>query len=167
MDDYKFENIWSNPQEALKKFKRCGGVITPDFSTYQDMPVALKIYNTYRMRAFGHWLGKQGLQVINNVRWGTSETYKYCFDGIEQNSIVCVSTVGCIKDEKDELRFSRGLSTMIQYINPRHILVYSFEKYRKFFYPYIEKGLPVTFYTPPDRHTFTTKETINLLEDED
>lgn len=63
MDDYKFESVWNNPKAALKKLSRCDGVITPDFSTYQDMPVALKIYNTYRMRAFGYWLGKQGIKL--------------------------------------------------------------------------------------------------------
>ena len=31
MDDYKFESVWNHPQAALKVFRRCGGVITPDF----------------------------------------------------------------------------------------------------------------------------------------
>lgn len=75
MDDYKFESVWNHPQAALKKFRRCGGVITPDFSTYQDMPAALKIYNTYRMRAFGYWLGKNGIQVRNPVPKGAAESH--------------------------------------------------------------------------------------------
>ena len=58
MNDFKFESIFNTPQKTLKKLKRCDGIITPDFSTYQDMPAALKIYNTYRMRAFGYWIGK-------------------------------------------------------------------------------------------------------------
>ena len=41
---------------------------TPDFSTYQDFPEPLKVYNTYRMRAFGYWLTKNGIKVINNIR---------------------------------------------------------------------------------------------------
>lgn len=151
MDDYKFESVWNHPQAALKKFRRCGGVITPDFSTYQDMPAALKIYNTYRMRAFGYWLGKNGIQVINNVRWGTPETYKYCFLGIEQNSIVCVSTVGCLGDKHDEERFTEGLDVMIKTLNPRHILMYG-KKGRNFFDSYIASGIPVTFYDPPNFH---------------
>ena len=161
MDDYKFESIWNHPQTALKKLKNCDGVITPDFSTYQDMPVALKIYNTYRMRAFGYWLGKNGIQVINNVRWGTPETYKYCFDGIEKNSIVCVSTVGCLGTKRDEERFVEGLAKMIDVLNPRHILMYG-KKGRNFFDEYIESGLPVTFYDPPSTHkvVFVTKEDI-------
>lgn len=161
MDDYKFESIWNHSKAALKKFKNCDGVITPDFSTYQDMPVALKIYNTYRMRAFGYWIGKNGIQVINNVRWGTPETYRYCFDGIPKNSIVCISTVGCFGTKRDEMRFIEGLEVMIGTLNPSHILVYG-KKGRNFFDKYIESGFPVTFYDPPDTHkvVFVTKEDI-------
>ena len=163
MDDYKFESVWNHPQAALKKFKRCDGVITPDFSTYQDMPIALKIYNTYRMRAIGYWLGKNGVQVINNVRWGTPETYKFCFDGIPRNSIVCTSTVGCLDDKHDEERFVEGLAKMIEVLNPSHILMYG-KKGRKFFDKYIEQGLSVTFYDPPNTHKVVckSKEKIDL-----
>ena len=165
MDDYKFESIWHNPQKALKKFKRCDGVITPDFSTYQDMPVALKIYNTYRMRAIGYWLGKNGIQVINNVRWGTPETFKFCFDGIPQNTIVCVSTVGCLGTKNDENRFTYGLDVMIETLNPSHILMYG-KKGRDFFDKYIESGIPVTCYDPPDKHKFKTR-TVEKIDLED
>ena len=163
MDDYKFESIWNHPQSALKKFKRCEGVVTPDFSTYQDMPAALKIYNTYRMRAFGYWLGKNGIQVINNVRWGTPETYRYCFQGIEQNSIVCLSTVGCLSAKHDEERFTEGLKVMIETLNPSHILIYG-KKGRRFFDKYIESGINVTFYDPPNTHEviFRTRTTLDI-----
>lgn len=124
MDDYKFESIWNHPESTLKKLKRCGGIITPDFSTYQDMPAALKIYNTYRMRAIGYWLGKNGIQFINNVRWGTPETYSYCFLGIPKNSIVCVSTVGCLGSKSDDVRFTEGLKVMVETLTPSHILMY-------------------------------------------
>ena len=56
MDDYKFDGtrgIWHDYNHALNVLRHFGGVITPDFSTYQDFPEPIKIYNTYRMRAFG------------------------------------------------------------------------------------------------------------------
>ena len=149
MDDYKFESVWNHPHAAMKKFKRCGGVITPDFSTYQDMPAALKIYNTYRMRTLGYWLGKNGIQVINHVRWGTPETYKYCFLGIPQNTIVSVSTVGCLGDKDDEDLFTEGLAVMVETLKPSHILMYG-KRGRNFFDKYIECGIPVTFYDSHD-----------------
>ncbi len=149
--EYKFADVWENLYKALKKIQRCGGVITPDFSTYQDMPAALKIYNTYRMRAFAYWLGTYGVQVINNVRWGTPETFKYCFDGIPQNSIVCASTVGSsVGNKSDDERFLEGLEVMVETLKPRHILMYGNEG-RNFFDAYIKRDIPVTFYSRKKR----------------
>ena len=161
--EYKFEDVWTEPYKALEKFKRCGGVITPDFATYQDMPAALKVYNTYRMRAIGYWLTTYGVQVINNVRWGTPETFRYCFLGIPQNSIVCVSTVGCnIKNEHDKKRFGAGLEIMVETLRPRHILMYG-NTGRNIFTPYIERGIPVTFYDRP-RKDATLPITLTVAE---
>lgn len=62
------------------------------------------------MRAFGYWYGTMcRKQVINNVRWGTEETYEYCFDGIEENSTVAIGTVGGSPYKLiDRERFEKG-----------------------------------------------------------
>ena len=133
MDDYKFDGskgIWHNYKYALKVLGRFSGVITPDFSTYQDFPMPIKIYNTYRMRAFGYWLGKNGVHVINNVRWGSPESYQYCFDGILENSIVAIGTVGgSPKKKKDRRCFEDGLFKMVDMLHPKTIVVYGSASY--------------------------------------
>lgn len=133
-DDYKFDgvrtSIWLFPWMALRILKHFKGIITPDFSTYQDFPYPLKIWNTFRMRAFGFWAGKQGLEVINNVRWGTPETYHYCFNGIEQNSIVAIGTVGGSPRKLiDRRRFENGLKEMVNRLSPHTIIVYGSSNY--------------------------------------
>ena len=134
LDDYKFDGvrkgIWAQPVYALSIIAHFSGIITPDFSTYQDFPLPLKIYNTYRMRAFGYWIGKKGIQVINNVRWGTKETYWYCFDGIERNSVVAIGTSGgSPRRIKDRERFNEGFSEMIARLSPKTIIVYGSANY--------------------------------------
>ncbi|MCF0106739.1 MAG: DUF4417 domain-containing protein [Holdemanella sp.] len=62
--------------------------ITQDFSTFSDFPDPLKRWNTYRMRAFGVWLTRNNINVINNIRWGKEETWEYCFNGLLDNSIL-------------------------------------------------------------------------------
>ncbi len=133
-DDYKFDGsrvgIWANPKHALKILSHFRGIITPDFSTYQDFPYPLKIFNTFRMRVFGCWCGNNGLNVINNVRWGTSETYCYCFDGIEKNSVVAIGTVGgSPRKLSDRKRFEEGLTELIKRLSPKVILVYGSDNY--------------------------------------
>jgi len=136
IDDYKFDGsrgIWHDCKYTLKVLKHFAGVITPDFSTYQDFPEAFKIYNTYRMRAFGYWLGRNGIAVINNVRWGTPETYGYCFAGIPQNSVVAISTCGGSpwKLENRE-RFEAGLEELVKVLYPHTIIVYGSANYTCF-----------------------------------
>lgn len=142
-DDQNFDGlhsgIWYYPRKSYNILKHFKGIITPDFSTYQDFPEALKKWNTYRMRAFGYWYGTIcNKQVINNVRWGTEETYDYCFDGIEEHSIVAIGTVGGSPYKLlDRDRFEKGLFEMVKRVKPRCIIVYGsasypcFEKLKK------------------------------------
>ncbi|MGN8858232.1 DUF4417 domain-containing protein [Catenibacterium mitsuokai] len=133
LDDYKFDGprgIWHDSNHVLKILKHFAGVITPDFSTYQDFPEPIKIYNTYRMRVFGYWLGKNGIAVINNVRWGTPETYYYCFDGIPKNSIIAIGTCGGNPRKlSDRKRFENGLQELVKRLHPHTIVVYGSANY--------------------------------------
>ncbi|MBR3417838.1 MAG: DUF4417 domain-containing protein [Oscillospiraceae bacterium] len=137
IDDQKFDGkrdgIWQKPQEALEIIRHFSGIISPDFSTNADFPDPLKRYNTYRMRAFGYWISIHDIPVINNVRWGTEETWSYCFDGIPYNSIVAIGTVasGIHKLENRPL-FERGLLQMMELLNPRMIIVYGSSNYSFF-----------------------------------
>lgn len=123
--DGKRNGIWVNSKRAYDILKHFKGIITPDFSTYQDFPIPFKILNTYRMRAFGYWYGTLcKKKIINNVRWGTKETYKYCFDGIPKNSIVAIGTVGGSPSKlKDRKRFEEGLNEMVRVLRPYAIII--------------------------------------------
>lgn len=133
IDDYKFDGprgIWHDAGFTLKVLLHFAGAITPDFSTCQDFPEPLKLYNTYRMRAYGYWLGKNGIPVINNVRWGTPETFTYCFKGIPKNSIVAIGTCGgSPRKLKDRSRFNVGLEKMVESLQPHTIIVYGSANY--------------------------------------
>lgn len=150
IDDYKFDGprgIWHDSKHALAILRHFGGVITPDFSTYQDFPEPLKIYATYRMRLIGYWLGRNGIAVINNVRWGTEETYRYCFDGVPKNSIVCIGTVGGSPRKLiDRDRFINGLQYMVHVLQPHTIIVYGSVKY-PCFEELISQGIKVISYS--------------------
>lgn len=132
-DDYKFDGkggIWYRYNYVLKVLKHFAGAITPDFSTFQDFHEPLKIYNTSRMRAYGLWLSRNGISVINNVRWGTAETFRYCFDGIPTNSIIAIGTVGgSPKRYVDRYRFEQGLYVLVETLTPHTIIVYGSDNY--------------------------------------
>ena len=150
LDDYKFDGvetgIWFNYKRALKILSHFEGVITPDFSTYLDFPLPIKLYETYRMRVMGYWFGKNSLQVINNVRWGRSETYKYSFAGIPTNSIVAIGTVGGNPRKlEDRQRFESGLFKMVEVLKPHTIITYGSANY-PCFKKLKEQGIKVISY---------------------
>lgn len=129
IDDYKFDDktngIWCNPKKFLKFIKHFDGIITPDFSTYTDFPGPLKSYNTYRMRAFGYWCYTNNIPTINNVRWGTQETWEYCFDGIPSHSVVFIGTVASeIRKKENRLLFENGLIELVKRLHPETIIIY-------------------------------------------
>jgi hypothetical protein len=134
IDDQKFDgkrsSIWLYPEKALAIIKHFAGIISPDFSTYADFPDPLKRYNTYRMRTFAYWCYTQKIPVINNVRWGTEETWEYCFDGIEKNSIIFIGAVASgLHMLCNRPRFEKGLDELVKRVNPHTIIVYGSANY--------------------------------------
>lgn len=134
IDDQKFDgpqsSVWLYPYKALGILSHFSGVITVDFSTNADFPDPIKRYNTYRMRAMGRWFGANGISVINNVRWGSEETWDYCFDGIPYNSIIAIGTVASgIHKLENRPDFENGLFQMVERLNPHTIIVYGSSNY--------------------------------------
>lgn len=161
LDDYKFDGsrgIWKDSKHVLLVLKHFAGIITPDFSTYQDFPDPIKRYNTYRMRAFGYWLGKNEVSVINNVRWGTKETWSYCWDGIPKNSIVAIGTIGGSPRKRvDRQRFEEGLYEMVRVLKPHTIIVYGSANY-ECFEKLREQGIKIVSFLSKTDSAFKSKE---------
>ncbi len=135
--DKGFERLWRNPKQYLPKLKKFRGVISPDFSLYRNMPLCMQIWNTYRGRALAHWMQKNGIEIIPNVRFNDERTYGFCFDGIEPFKTVAVGTHGCIKKKDDKVYFKEGLKELVRVLKPKTIVVYGatpddiFDEYRE------------------------------------
>ncbi len=137
IDDQKFDgkrsSIWQYPENALNIICHFAGMIAPDFSTYADFPEPLKKWNYYRMCAFGYWAGKNGIPVISNCRWGTEETWSYCFDGNPANSMLAIGSVASgIRHLENRPLFEDGLFEMVSRLHPHTIIVYGSANYSCF-----------------------------------
>lgn len=85
------------------------------------------------MRAFGYIAGKYGLEVINNVRWDSSNNYAYCFEGIPRNTIVAIGTVASqLKLKENRPQFEGGFWKMVETLQPQLIIVYGSSNYHCF-----------------------------------
>ena len=124
MYDWEFERIWNDPYKNFEKLKKFSCTLTPDFSVYTDMPMAMQIWNMYRSRLIGQMMQDYGLTVIPILQWADTETFKFCFDGIEPGGTVSVSTRGTTADKEAHAIWEAGMQTAIAKIKPETILVY-------------------------------------------
>ncbi|MVB10497.1 hypothetical protein CAFE_11870 [Caprobacter fermentans] len=129
LDDYKFEVMWNDPEPRIERLRKYKAVLSPQFSLYTEMPLALKVYNTFRNLWCGAYFQSKGLKVIPSLVWGEPNTFWFCFDGLEQGSIVAVSTIGM---RKEKTLFLQGYTEMLKRIQPSAIICFGtpFEEMR-------------------------------------
>lgn len=121
LDDYKFEILWKDPEPRIAKLKEYHAVLSPQFSLYTEMPLAVQIHQVFKSRWCGAYFQSKGLKVIPSLVWGEPDTFWFSFDGIDEDSVVAVSTIG-MRTEKD--LFMAGYKEMLRRINPKAIICY-------------------------------------------
>lgn len=121
LDDYRFESIYNNPEKKIETLKKFNAVLSPDFSMFVEMPIALQLFSTFKNRWVGAYLQEQGITVIPTVRWGDLTSFNFCFDGIEKGCAVAVSTIGV---KKEKAHFILGYNEMLSRIKPSKIICY-------------------------------------------
>lgn len=119
--DWQFENVYEKPELSLEKLDQYYALLTPEFSLYWDMPKALQIYSIFRNRWCGAFWQKHGKLVVPTVCCCGEDSYDFCFDGIEEGSIVAISTYAR-EDYKQE--FMKSYNKMLEIIKPSGIVCY-------------------------------------------
>ncbi len=122
VDDHRFERAWNNPDKYFGILENFRYVCTPDFSFYDGMPMAMKVWQVYRSRALGWWFHVNGLKVVPSVGWGSPDSFEWCFDGLSQGGTVAVSTTGCCFADGWQC-FGDGYREMIRRLSPAQVLV--------------------------------------------
>lgn len=121
IDDEKFERVWNNAEKYVEMLSNFKFVCSPDFTCYGGMPLALRIYQTYKARALAFYLWNRGVNIIPTVGWNEPESWEWCFDGIPKNSIVAMSTNGIVGKESIK-NFATGYEEMIRRVQPYKIV---------------------------------------------
>src|SRR5574344_1966987 len=108
--------------------------------------LSCRLPHTSSEQARGLYWQSLGIKVIPTVGWSDSNSFKYAFLGIENNSTVAISTVGILNNEISKMLFEDGFTEMIKQINPKNILIYGnkleiFDRYEniKLFEPFHNK----------------------------
>ncbi|MCF0109130.1 MAG: DUF4417 domain-containing protein [Erysipelotrichaceae bacterium] len=122
--DVNFLGIRRTINNRMEDFKKCGGVITPDFSIYRDRPLIVQKMNTFLNRMIGAILQNNGVYVVVNIRAGDERTYQFCCKGAPKHSIIAVGAVSAMKKKEEIEVFAKGLNFIIQTLEPTDIIVY-------------------------------------------
>lgn len=91
VDDYRFSGIYDHPDRSLARYSQYAFLLTPDFSTYADMDLWRQLENVGKNRWVGAFWQSKGLTVIPTISWSNSRSFEFCFDGVEQGSIVAIT----------------------------------------------------------------------------
>ena len=119
IDDYRIEGLYYNYDKSLTRLSQYKFLLTPDYSLYADMPKAVQLFNVFRNRWVGAYWQSKGITVIPTVSWSDSASYEFCFDGIENGSIVAVGMIGC---KRNKTAFMRGFDAMVKRLNPSAVI---------------------------------------------
>lgn len=124
VQDHHVERIWRNPARYVSRLGRYSGILTPDFSLYRSMAPHQRVSNVCASRAVGVFYQERGIQVIPTVRWAVPSDFLFCFAGLPKESVVAISTHGCIRSQEDRHYFKGGLSRMLEVLAPLLVLVH-------------------------------------------
>jgi hypothetical protein len=136
-DDQKFdgerEGIWKKWEFFYEVASHFDGITGIDFSTNADFPEPFKRYQFHRMRAIEHGAIQRNIPVIPNARWGTTETWSYCFDALPETSMLFIGTVGSgLGNIENRPLFEAGLRELIKQKAPHEIVVLGSANYSIF-----------------------------------
>lgn len=130
--EHNFGLLVKDPRTFINQIRPFGGFIATDNSVYLDSPVIVQLANLYRSRMTGHVMQSHGIYTVGNYRGGTEELYTTkLFDtppsvvGLPRNSIITISPYGCVKNAEARRHFEASLHTMLDYLCPKVVLVYS------------------------------------------
>ena len=122
--DYQFERMWSNPTVYMPFLLRIGRGIGPDFSAYLNMHPTEAIINCCRNRLLAFYLQLQGIVIIPNVCFGGGETLTWAFDGLPEDSVLALTTQGCMNDYVAKRALLNGMHELVRRKQPEMIYIY-------------------------------------------
>ena len=128
IDDQKFagerEGIWRRWRFFYEVASHFEGILGVDFSTHADCPEPVKRIQFHKMRVIEHGAIQRGIPTIVNARWGTRETWSYCFDGLPENSVLSIGVVGSgLTRLENRPVFDNGLRKLVEIKRPRSLVI--------------------------------------------
>ena len=124
-DDWKFDNkngfwdaIYHKDKKTLRKLKeRLTNVdilIAPDYSVFNEFSDSFNVVNIQRSRIVLLWLVEECNKiVIPNITFTDEKSLKYFYNGLEDCSVVAISTKGTLKNNEIKKLFKQAIDILV------------------------------------------------------
>lgn len=124
-----FSAIYYDDKRGLGKFKRrFAGVkfiISPDYSEFGDIHVIENEYRLFKSRVVAIWFAKEvGAVVIPNISFPTERSVEFALDGLENCSVVAMSTKSHLDDPEEYARLQCKIKFTVDHLDLKAIVVY-------------------------------------------
>lgn len=120
--DKRFLPFIEDPDRWMDRLDRFPRVVGLDCSVYRDLPLAEQIHSLYLNRAMDWDLHRRGKTVIPNATWGDWRSFGFCFDGIDPDKTVAVSSHGACQSRRARYHFLEGLSALLERLSPPSVV---------------------------------------------
>ena len=124
LDDAQFKRVWTYPRRYLELLQQFGAVTSPEFSVYETFPPALRLYNQYRNAWLARFWTEGGINVVPSVLWTEGMDREAFWKSYPTESILALSTVGCMRTEAGREWIRRGIAEIQQRLHPQQILLH-------------------------------------------
>ena len=139
--DERWGQVWSKSEQFLKKITDDPflAMVSPNFSTWWDIPEALQVYNIYRNRWVCRYWQENGIPVIPDVPVIPCKSH-WCYAGVPRHGLISQQwQVGVTATKENVAKRIEAFHDMLCYVDPAAILVYG-----------SERGLELLVQTCPD-----------------
>ncbi len=103
----------------------CKLLVAPDYSLFINPDFdSLNRNQIRKSRLVTAFWQSCGLQVVPLASWGNVDSFRYCFDGLPQNSVIALSAVCCKKSLKAWNLWKYAVMTLCEKLNPTRLLIY-------------------------------------------
>ncbi len=124
-DDKSFERFWNRPKKYVDVLAKYKFGVSTDFSMYLTLDRRAQQFNFWRNRATAYYLQRRLPLVIPNACWGDYESLNWAFDGLPEESVLAVSSQGCMERVDVCMHvFVNGLHQLVREKRPTALLVY-------------------------------------------
>ncbi len=126
LDDYKFVSVWNNLERVTHSLYKYDYVFAPDYSLFTDEDRFHNINrdSVYHSRFIAAYWQQCGYQVIPTASWGDANSFKYCFEGLPENSVIAICGIGHDQDKSHNTLWRVAVHRLIEAKKPTTLVIY-------------------------------------------